>query len=127
MAEEAFVVPEASESTGFGYDLERLAAAGRFSIKIAHNVGGIITALAMAAGGYGVVLVPGSMRRLGFSEIAYRPLADFAATREVAVAFRTAEPSASVRAFVDMAIAVAKRPELGEGVSGHLPHLPILS
>jgi hypothetical protein len=48
----------------------------------------------------------------GFSEIIYRPLADFAATREVAVAFRTAESSASVRAFVDIAIAVAKRPEV---------------
>jgi LysR family transcriptional regulator, benzoate and cis,cis-muconate-responsive activator of ben and cat genes len=124
LAEEAFVVPEAAESTGVGNDLERLAAAGRFSIKIVRNVGGIITALTMAAGGYGVVLAPASMHRWGFSEIVYRPLADFAATSEVAVAFRTAEPSASVRAFVDMAIAVAKRPELE--TSSHISEVPAL-
>jgi len=124
LAEEAFVVSDAAEGTGLGNDLERLAAAGRFSIKIVHNVGGIITALTMAAGGYGVVLAPGSMRRWGFSEIVYRPLADFAATTEVAVAFRTAEPSASVRAFVDMAIAVAKRPEVE--TSSHISEVPAL-
>jgi DNA-binding transcriptional LysR family regulator len=122
LAEEAFVV---AESAGFGNDLERLAAAGGFSIKVVHNVGGIITALTMAAGGYGVVLAPASMRRWGFSEITYRPLADFAETVEVAVAFRTAEPCESVRAFIDTAIAVGKRPELVE-TSTHTSAVPAL-
>jgi DNA-binding transcriptional LysR family regulator len=66
----------------------------------------------MAAAGYGVVLGPASMRELGVPEVVFRPLADFAEKAELAVAFRTAEPSASVRAFVDTAIALGKRREL---------------
>jgi hypothetical protein len=50
---------------------------------------------------------------LGFSEVVFRPLADFAEVVELAVAFRTAEPSASVRAFVDAAIALGRCRELG--------------
>jgi hypothetical protein len=47
---------------------------------------------------------------LSFPEVVFRPLADFAEKVELAVAFRAAEPSASVRAFIDAAIALGKRP-----------------
>ena len=40
------------------------------------------------------------MRGFGFPEIVFRPLANFAEKVELAVAFRTSEPSASVRAFI---------------------------
>jgi DNA-binding transcriptional LysR family regulator len=93
--------------------LERLAAAGKFPIKIVHDVGDFVTALSLAAAGYGVVLGLESLRGLGFSEVVFRPLADFAEEVELAVAFRTAEPSASVRAFVDAAIALGRCRELG--------------
>ena len=53
----------------------------------------------MAAAGYGVAMAPESMRRLGVSEVVFRPLADFAEKVELAVGFRTAELSASVRAL----------------------------
>jgi DNA-binding transcriptional LysR family regulator len=66
----------------------------------------------MAAAGYGVVLGPQSMRGFGFPEVVFRPLADFAEKVELAVAFRTAEPSASVRAFIDAAIALGRHREL---------------
>ena len=66
----------------------------------------------MAAAGYGVVLGPESMHGLGFPEVVFQPLADFAEKVELAVAFRTAEPSASVRAFIDAAVALGKRREL---------------
>ena len=65
----------------------------------------------MAAAGYGVAMAVESMRGLGFSEVVFRPLADFDEKVELAVAFRTAEPSASVRAFIDAAIALGKRRE----------------
>jgi DNA-binding transcriptional LysR family regulator len=109
LGNEAFIVPHVAS---FGSHLERLATAGRFPINIVHDVGDIVTALSMAAAGYGMVLGPESMRGLGFSEIVFRPLADFAEKVELAVAFRPAEPSASVRAFVDAAIALGRRREL---------------
>jgi DNA-binding transcriptional LysR family regulator len=112
LGNEAFIVLQVAESCGFGSHLERLAAAGRFPIKIVHDVGDFVTALSMAAGGYGVAIAPESMRGLGVSEVVFRPLADFAEKVELAVAFRTAEPSASVRAFIDAAIALGKRREL---------------
>ena len=66
----------------------------------------------MAAGGYGVAMAPESMGGLGFPEVVFRPLADFAEKVELAVAFRAAEPSASVRAFIDTAVALARHREL---------------
>jgi DNA-binding transcriptional LysR family regulator len=108
----------------FGSHLERLAAAGRFPVNIVHDVGDILTALNMAAAGYGVVLGPESMRGFGFSEIVFRPLADFAEKVELAVAFRTGEPSASVRAFIDVAIALGRRQE--PDASSHLSEAPAL-
>jgi DNA-binding transcriptional LysR family regulator len=109
LANETFIVPHLAT---FGSHLERLAAAGRFPIKIVHDVGDFVTALSMAAAGYGVVLGPESMRGLGFPEVVFRPLADFAEKVDLAVAFRTAEPSASVRAFIDAAIALGRHREL---------------
>jgi DNA-binding transcriptional LysR family regulator len=109
LGNEAFIVPHVAS---FGSHLERLAAAGRFPINIVHDVGDIVTGLSMAAAGYGMVLGPESMRGLGFSEIVFRPLADFPEKVELAVAYRTAEPSASVRAFISAATALGKRREL---------------
>jgi DNA-binding transcriptional LysR family regulator len=106
---EAFIVPHVAT---FGSHLKRLAAAGRFPIEIVHDVGDFVTALSVAAAGYGVVLGPQSMGGLGFPEVVFRPLADFAERVELAVAFRAAEPSASVRAFIDAAIALGRRREL---------------
>jgi DNA-binding transcriptional LysR family regulator len=121
LGNEAFILPHVAS---FGSHLERLAAAGRFPINIVQDVGDIVTALIMAAAGYGMVLGPESMRGLGFSEIVFRPLADFVEKVELAVAFRTAEPSASVRAFVDAAMALGRRRELD--ASSRLNEAPAL-
>jgi DNA-binding transcriptional LysR family regulator len=121
LGNEAFIVPHVAT---FGCHLERLAAAGRFPIKIVHDVGDFVTALSMAAAGYGVVLGPESMRGFGFPEVVFRPLADFAEKVELAVAFRTVEPSASVRAFIDAAVALGKSRELD--ASGRLGEAPAL-
>jgi DNA-binding transcriptional LysR family regulator len=108
LGNEAFIVPHVAT---FGSHLERLAAAGRFPIKIVHDVDDFVTALSMAAAGYGVAMAPESMQGLGFPEIVFRPLADFVEKVELAVAFRSADPSPSVRAFIDAAIALGKRRE----------------
>ena len=57
-------------------------------------------------------------------EVVFRPLADFAEKVELAVAFRAAEPSASVRAFIDAAIALGRHRELD--TSSHLSEAPAL-
>ena len=107
LGDEAFIVPHVAT---FGSHLERLAAVGRFPIKIVHDVGDFVTALSMAAAGYGVAMAPESMHGLGFPEVVFRRLADFAEEVELAVAFRAAAPSASVRSFIDAAIALGKPP-----------------
>jgi DNA-binding transcriptional LysR family regulator len=84
LGNEAFIVPHLAP---FGSHLERLSAVGRFPIKIVHDVGDFVTALSMAAAGYGVVLGPESMHGLSFPEVVFRPLADFAEKVELAVAF----------------------------------------
>jgi DNA-binding transcriptional LysR family regulator len=108
LGNEAFIVPHLAT---FGSHLERLAAIGRFPIKIVHDVGDFVTALSMAAAGYGVAMAPETMRGLGFPDVVFRPVEDFADEVEFAIAFRAAEPSASVRAFIDTAIALGKRRE----------------
>jgi hypothetical protein len=52
------------------------------------------------------------MRGLGFPEVVFRPLADFAETVELAVAFRAPSPPRAFRAFIDAAIALGRRREL---------------
>jgi DNA-binding transcriptional LysR family regulator len=124
LGNEAFIVTQVAESSGFGSQLERLAAIGRFPIRIVHDVGDFVTALSMAAAGYGVAMAPGSMRGLGFPGVVFRPLADFAEKVELAIACRAAEPSASVRAFIDAAIALGRRRDLD--ASGRLSEAPAL-
>src|SRR5882672_6413377 len=65
LGDEAFIVPLVGESSGFASQLDRLATAGKFAIRIVHDTGDFVAALSMAVGGYGVVLVPDSMRELG--------------------------------------------------------------
>jgi DNA-binding transcriptional LysR family regulator len=72
LGNEAFIVTQVAESSGFRSRLKRLAAAGRFPIKIVHDADDFETALSMAAGGYGLVLGPESMCGLGFSEVVFR-------------------------------------------------------
>jgi len=103
LGNEAFIIPQVTEITGFRSRLDRLAAQGGFPIKYVQDASDFITALSMVAGGYGVVLGPESMRGLGVSDIVFRSLTDFVETVELAVAFRTEEPSASVRFFIDAA------------------------
>ena len=107
LSNEAFIVPHLAT---YRSRLERLAAAGRFPIKLVYDVRDFVTALSMTAAGYGVAMAPESMRGLGFPEVVFRPLADFTEMVELAVAFREAEPSASVRSFIDAAIGLGKRP-----------------
>jgi DNA-binding transcriptional LysR family regulator len=111
LGNEAFITPRFVEGPTIFDHLERVASAGGFTIQTIHEVGDIVAALCMAAGGYGVVVGPESMSGFSFPEIVFRPLADVTETVDLIIAYRTAEPSASVRAFVACAAALGKRLE----------------
>jgi DNA-binding transcriptional LysR family regulator len=66
----------------------------------------------MASAGYGVALVPQSIRGFAQPGVVFKPLSDFEDQVELAVAYRVREYSPCVRGFIDTALsygAVAKR------------------
>jgi DNA-binding transcriptional LysR family regulator len=66
----------------------------------------------MASAGYGVALVPQSIRGFAQPGVVFKPLSDFEDQVELAVAYRVRELSPCVRGFIDTAQsygAIAKR------------------
>ena len=100
LASECFIVPQFAETEGFTENLARLGRAGGFHVHAAHSVGDFITAISMAAGDYGVALVPGSFERLGIGGVTFRKVEDYADSVSLSLAWLRTESSPSVRAFV---------------------------
>jgi hypothetical protein len=91
LRDEAFIVPQFSESEGFAENLFGLGRCGRFDAIPRHRVADFITALCMTAAGYGVVLVPQSMKSLAPADVAFCAIADYSEEAELALAYRTRE------------------------------------
>lgn len=102
---EAFIVPQFSESEGFAENLFSLGRCGGFDAMPRHRVADFITALCMTAAGYGVVLVPQSMKSLAPAEVTFRAIADYDEEAELALAYRARDSAPCVRRFVESAIA----------------------
>jgi DNA-binding transcriptional LysR family regulator len=105
LRDEAFIVPQFSESEGFAENLFGLGRCGRFDAIPRHRVADFITALCMTAAGYGVVLVPQSMKSLAPADVAFCAIADYNEEAELALAYQTRESAPCVRSFVESAIA----------------------
>jgi DNA-binding transcriptional LysR family regulator len=101
---QSFVAPQFNETEGFAETLSRLGQAGGFSIASEFRVNDFITAVSLAAAGYGVVIVPGSIRLFEQPGVAFRPISDFGELVHLALARRLREPSPAVRAFVQSAL-----------------------
>ena len=101
LAGERLIVPQFEEADGFEGHWAALAQLGAFSPGPVLRVRDFITAITLAAAGYGVALVPHSVTALALTGIAYRPLEAYVATADLAVAWRRNNPSAAVRAFVE--------------------------
>jgi hypothetical protein len=101
LANERFVLPQFDEQDGFEEHLSALARLGNFHPGPVLRVRDFITAITLAAAGYGVALVPRSVTTLSLSEVVYRPISDCDRTAELAVAWRRNNSSAALRAFVD--------------------------
>jgi DNA-binding transcriptional LysR family regulator len=100
LAREPFIVPQFDESAGFAEHLSALAARGGFEPRLAHRVRDFVTAIGMAAAGYGVVPVPRSVTSIALENVVFRPIEGYDGVAELAVAHRTHRVSAAARAFL---------------------------
>lgn len=100
LAQEKFIVPQFDETAGFRENLERLSAAGGFALTTGHRVADFVTALGMAAGGYGVSLIPQAFERLLLDGLVMKPIVDFHETIELVLAWRRNAGSPAAHAFV---------------------------
>ena len=105
---QTFIAPQFNESEGFSEVLARLASSAGFSATAEYLVNDFITATSLAAAGYGVVIVPESIRLFGQPGVAFRPISDFHELGHLALAYRKREHSPAIRSFV--AAAQALRP-----------------
>ncbi|CAN7549953.1 LysR substrate-binding domain-containing protein [Caballeronia sp. LjRoot31] len=112
LADEAFIVPQFSESEGLAENLSSLGRCGGFDAVPRHRVADFLTALCMTAAGYGVVLVPQSMRSLAPDDVAFRSIAGYDEQVELALAYRQRESAPSVRRFVESALSQVGEREL---------------
>ncbi|SPB14637.1 LysR family transcriptional regulator [Caballeronia novacaledonica] len=104
----AFIVPQFSESEGFAENLSSLGRLGGFDAAPRQRVADFMTALCMAAAGYGVVLVPQSMKAFAPADIVFRPIAGYPEQAELAVAYRARENAPSVKRFLETALGLAR-------------------
>lgn len=98
---ERFVLPQFDEQDGFEEHLASLARQGDFHPGPVLRVRDFITAITLAAAGYGIALVPRSVTTLSLAGVVYRPIDGYAAQAELAVAWRRNNGSAALRAFVE--------------------------
>ncbi|MDN0085485.1 LysR family transcriptional regulator [Crenobacter sp. SG2305] len=107
LKEESFISPQFDEDEGFGEVLSALGAAGGFVAFLEHRVQDFISAISLASAGYGIVVVPESMRNFTQPGICFRPIADFEFAVHLAMASRRRELSPAVRAFVEESLALS--------------------
>ena len=106
---QTFIAPQFNESEGFSEVLARLASSAGFSAASEYHVNDFITATSLAAAGYGVVIVPASIRLFGQPGVAFRPISDIHERVHLALAYRTRGQSPAIRFLV--AVAQALRSE----------------
>jgi len=110
LADQPFIIPQFDESAGFAEHLAALASSGGFEPKLAYRVRDFITAIAMAAAGYGVVPVPRSVACIGLENVVYRPIHGYEGVAELAVAHRSSGASPATLAFAALARESLQKP-----------------
>lgn len=88
LANETFIFPRFGDDNGFGQTIDRLSRHGGFSPAHTLPTRDFVTAIALVAAGYGVVLAPSTMTRLGIDGVTYRRLADQNEDVQLALAWR---------------------------------------
>jgi DNA-binding transcriptional LysR family regulator len=106
---QSFISPQFEEDEGFSEVLSALSTAGGFSTFLDYRVQDFISGLSLAAAGYGIAVVPASMRNFAQPGLCYRPIAGFEFPIHLALASRRREHSPAVRAFVEAAVTYSTR------------------
>jgi len=103
LRDQTFVSPQFNEAEGFSEVIGRLAAAAGFQAAPAYRVNDFITAVSMAAAGYGIVVVPESIQLIRQAGVTYKPVKDFKERVDLALAHRRRETSPAVKSFLAIA------------------------
>jgi DNA-binding transcriptional LysR family regulator len=80
-----------------------------FTPRVAQEANQTHTVIGLVSAGIGVALVPASAQRIALAGVAYRPLRETTPLSRTAVAWRRADASPIVAAFLDVARRVAKQ------------------
>jgi DNA-binding transcriptional LysR family regulator len=108
LAEERFIVPQFDESAGFAEHVALLGARGGFTPRIGRHVRDFVSAISLAAAGYGVVPVPRCMTGIQVQGVVYKDIRGFDGIAELAIAHRTRSPSPAAREFIEVARRLAE-------------------
>ena len=105
LAEEAFVMFPAREAPAFHAQIVTACFEAGFAMRVAQEAVQMHAIVSMVAAGLGVALVPASLRHLNQPGVVYRRCAPAPASlrAEMALAWRRADPSSVVTAFLEVA------------------------
>ncbi|OAJ59723.1 LysR family transcriptional regulator [Paraburkholderia ginsengiterrae] len=101
---QTFIVPQFNETEGFSATLARLSAAGGFVISSEYRVNDFISAVSLAAAGYGIVVAPESIRVFHQPGVVCLNIRDFSEEVQLALVYRTREQSRAVKSFIKSAL-----------------------
>ena len=100
---QTFIAPHFGENEGFSEVLAKLATVAGGAFTPGYRVQDFITAISLAAAGYGIVVLPQSNQLLAQPGIVFRPFSDFHEEVRLVLGYRTREVSPAVKAFVALA------------------------
>jgi DNA-binding transcriptional LysR family regulator len=97
---ERFIV---SRHAGHARSVAALCRANGFELRVGQEAGDMLTGLALVANGYGVQIVPESIRGVSMPGLAYRPIrAKGDSTIDLQCAYRREEASPPLAALLDV-------------------------
>ena len=103
LAGEPFVMYPRQPGLVFHHQIMDFCLRSGFSPRVAQEVSQTHTVIALVSAGIGVALVPHSARKIGLAGVAYRPLRETAPLARLAMAWRRADASPVVAAFLGVA------------------------
>jgi DNA-binding transcriptional LysR family regulator len=102
LASEPFVLPVRTAGPSYHDHILALCSQAGFVPRIAHHQAGLSELLSLVAAGFGVSVVPASLRRLAGRDLAYRPLVG-APTSPLILAWPSTSTSPVLRTFRELA------------------------
>jgi len=104
LAGETFIVPQFHENVGLIDKIVQLAEFGGFVLGDILRTSDFVTALSMAAGGYGIVLAPYSLARLRLEGVVFREILHYSDSMDLAIAFRSDAPAPLIASVMSILI-----------------------